>query len=98
MKVKEGENNMSKGLESLKLLLDWFDDLHYGFDKIVKKSEEYKTIEKELKALEIIRNKCVDIHFVKISANYDHYVFLCDYGLGKQISKEEYDLLKEVLL
>lgn len=53
-------------------------------------------IEKELKALEIIKSKRVNLEFLKCSENYEQYCLICSYG--NEISKEEYDLLKEVLL
>ena len=58
---------MSKELEALKIILKWFDDEHLGLDETVKESEEYQTIEKSLKALEIIIQKNVNIKDVKRS-------------------------------
>lgn len=56
--------------------------------------EQFETIEKELKALEIIRKK--HIHKCVLDT------FEQDFNLieikGKDITQEEYDLLKEVLL
>ena len=55
-----------------------------------------KEAEKKLKALEIIKEKSVNLEFLKCSENYEQYCLICSYG--NEISKEEYDLLKEVLL
>lgn len=68
---------MSKGLEAL--------ERSFGSWEYLK---DYETIEKELKALEIIKNKEVDIKwlgsYVSIHNTYE-------------ITKEEYNLVKEVL-
>ena len=57
--------------------------------------EDYYTIEKELKALEIIKNKELNIYFVK-RMSLEDFNFCCQYQ--QQLTQEEYDLLKEVLL
>ena len=77
---------MSKGLEAFKKLL--------GSKGI--SNEEFDTIEKELKALEIIKEKRVDIGWLIRSANCSKY----NLGVGttQHIKTTEYDLLKEVLL
>ena len=83
-------------LEALAKILQWFDDEHYGLDEIVKESEEWKVIEKSLKALEIIRDKEVNVNHLVISDNLDMY----NYGWEEYLcilTQEEYDLLKEVL-
>ena len=54
-------------------------------------------IYKKLKALEVIKEKEVDIHLFKISANCDHYNWLIENRKNK-LTQEEYELLKEVLL
>lgn len=65
------------------------------------------TIGKDLKALEIIKNKSVNIHNLiiycfELSHTYDTYVELFNFSdnfweLGKELlTIEEYDLLKEV--
>ena len=66
------ENVMSKGLEALEKVGETFG---------IKKMSVYKDIEKELKALEIIK-RFIDINF--FFANYE-------------LTQEEYNLLKEVL-
>ena len=55
---------------------------------------QYKIIEKEIKALEIIKKKKVDVSFLELGLEqYNN-------NLPKKhkLSQEEYDLLKEVLL
>jgi len=55
----------------------------------------YDTIEKELKVLEIIKNKKVDIRrFIQ----YTHNLFDYNAGVWNELTQQEYDLLKEVLL
>ena len=66
-----------------------------------------KTIEKELKALEIIKKKKVNVdnflNHIEKDTDYKEYKRLC--GLykimvfsDKELTQEEYELLKEVLL
>lgn len=88
---------MSKGLKALKTILQWFDDEHLGLDENVKESEEYQTIEKELKALEIIKNK---FEISKpIGIDIENNTVSCGSLIQKKdLTQEEYDLLKEVLL
>ena len=64
--------------------------------------EEFEIIEKELKALEIIKTKNVDIDYIK-TCFYDKKGGFKDYNAyvghdeDKELTQEEYDLLKEVL-
>ena len=69
---------MNKGLEALKVIYD-LEDLQGGRDEFWK---AYRIIEKELKALEIIKEKLSPL---------GRYTFL-------PMTQEEYELLKEVLL
>ena len=56
-------------------------------------------IEKELKALEIIIEKRVQIHtFVIDNPTWEEVEEDWDYWFSKRPTREEYDLLKEVLL
>lgn len=58
--------------------------------------------EKKLKALEIIKNKMVDIHNLIYSSNVEEYnKFAMNYNqelCNTLLTQEEYELLKEVLL
>ena len=103
---------MSKGLEALERLMKSYyemcvidncnDDMYQKFNN----SSERGIIEKELKALEIIKVKLVDIGYLyelmkvfddtdKILLNYN---MICARNHKHGLTKEEYDLLKEVLL
>ena len=86
---------MSKGLEALKrvkrfsVLLDSEKDIVKDLVEIIPNT--LKTIEKELKALEIIKP------LVDLTKEQKHcWLWL---GLnGRQITQEQYDLLKDILL
>ena len=89
---------MSKELEALKRIrreagTPYFSSL-YDIDMW---REDFRTIEKNLKALEIIKNKHTDIHSLIISKTLGQYNNFY-VGLSIQLlTQEEYDLLKEVL-
>ena len=94
---------MSKGLEALQNLRTFYivvsKDLmeHYIFASDTK---EYQIVEKELKALEIIKYKNISIECLKRAIRkegLEWYNSLCPYLL-ERLNKEEYELLKEVLL
>ena len=65
-------------------------------DIYTRYSHECKIIEKSLKALEIIKKKKVNLEYLKCCENYGQYCLICSYG--NEITKEEYEILKEVLL
>lgn len=73
-----------------------------GFQIVFKLSNrnEGKKIHDELLALEIIKEKRVDVNdlmsFVKLKA-YNNYVCACDDNDKRKLTQEEYELLKEVL-
>ena len=91
---------MSKGLEALKCLITdlvKFPDnsLAYAMQK-----DEVDTIEKELKALEIIKKKQVNIISLLSSIewyNPSHYNDSVGCPIGCELTQKEYNLLKEVL-
>ena len=59
--------------------------------------EEYRrNVVKSLQALEIIKEKRVNLEYIKCCENYEQYKTICSYW--NEITEEEYDLLKEVLL
>ena len=76
--------------------LYYLDDIAHGRKMIYDPHELEQIIEKELKALEIIRTKHVDIHWLISSKNRSRY----NLGVGEreELKKKEYDLLKEVML
>ena len=86
---------MSKGLEALERMARNVETNEYVFND--QCCEDYNTIEKELKALEIMKNKEVQIATLILSNTCDGYNFSKGL-LGKFLTQEEYNLLKEVLL
>lgn len=87
-----------KGLEALKRIGNYHIEKSSdkGFD--IADTNDFDTIEKELKALEIIKKKIIDIQdvivFYPLSVFNQRRILR---GLSV-ITKKEYDLLKEVLL
>ena len=87
---------MSKGLEAFNEVIDTIccqrpnPNLQNATDIVVK----------ELKALEIIKSKNVDIAILKNTENVEQYnnTVLLFFKCSKELTQEEYDLLKEVLL
>ena len=90
---------MSKGLESLErinksviVIGDNGESQQYAKD--------YSCIEKELKALEIINNKHVNIYWLKLADNLSEYnYFVADLPTNstEDFTEEEFKLLKEVV-
>ena len=79
------------GLEALERIRDF----RYGKDKLlVCQTEMYDIIENELKALEIINNKNVDVGYVKIAScdEYNEYKII-----SNKLTQKEFDLLQKVL-
>ena len=68
--------------------------IRYGKDVF---SKQIPIIEKELKALEIIKEKAVSTAILIQSTNVKEYNY-CKNLLAFDLTQEEYDLLKEVLL
>ena len=92
-------------LEKIKLEA-WEDIKQYislDFEKLGRKDNacllnEFSMIEKDLKAIEIMKNKRVNLEFLKCFDTYERYCAMCldYYGLdyGKEITEEEFKLLK----
>ena len=97
--------------EALKILYN-HEDLQGGHDEYW---EAYRFIEKQLKALEIIKKKKVNVYqlffLFKLSNGYEVYEKLWNIDIDRHLqknsdilyslfllAKEEFDLLKEVLL
>ena len=84
---------MSKGLEALKTIR-YIHDTECGKDESINK--DFDTIEKELKVLEIIRYKRVEVkEFIVNNITLERYNYLYSW---KSLNQEEYNLLKEVLV
>lgn len=85
---------MIKGLEALKVIYN-SQDIQGGYDEFW---EAYRIIEKDLKALEIIKEKIkieFNDHYLGIKDNY--YIIVNNNVFGAiKIDKEKYDLLKGV--
>lgn len=81
---------MSKGLEALKTIRH-IHDMECGEDESINK--DFDIIEKELKALYLIRKLGLTEIVYIMCVNYDAYVE----NRNNPIPKEEFDLLEEVL-
>lgn len=92
-----------KGLEAFMLFITYM-----ALGQESKAKEQKEIIEKELKALEIIKEKLCDFEFYDCEdeddgENNGHYYLIKIKGKGYitrygiKLKKEEYDLLKEVL-
>lgn len=77
---------MSKELEALNTII-----YSYGYD------ENVEIVSKALKALEIIKEKEVDVQLLEDSKNLNDYNW-CVHTKNRALTQEEFDLLKEVLL
>lgn len=64
----------------------------------VKNGDLFKLAEKNLKVLEIIKEKGIVVQFIKETNSVEQYNAVISGLLLKPLTKEEYDLLKEVLL
>ena len=89
----------SKGLEALDKIDN---EVLYGVYAQEHYSNEIETIRKSLKALEIIKEKRIDIESFYssfIESDYDYNFYEKRYGTyGKyELTEEEFDLLKEIL-
>lgn len=86
---------MSKGLESLYTIKK----LTLNINKFYK--EEINIIEKELKALEIIKRVYTDLCFILSFDTFEEYNHTCNLINTsvnlKYVNKEEFELLKEAL-
>lgn len=92
---------MSKELEALERLKNHTisyvgSDYKVSTDSREEQIKDLELIEKSLKALEIIKEKRVDIGWLIRSENCSKY----NLGVGESqaLKKKQYDLLKEVLL
>ena len=85
---------MSKGLEALKELKEyWLNHLPLSAKNGLR---IVKVLEKEVKTLDIIKEKRVNIDYLRSCKSLEDYnnILIKDW----QLTQEEYELLKEVLL
>lgn len=92
---------MSKGLEAFKRIKSYFNPKQLLTKE--KTLNDLDTIEKELKAFEIIKDKKVDVPFIIENPEAENVFWYNSSFTGvlcegwRMISQEEYDLLREVL-
>lgn len=91
---------MSKGIEALKRIENQFNQLGIKFKESGWhiREDDYFAIEKELKALEIIKKKNVIMEDLERSDKLrDYNIWGYRGNFDYYLSQEEFDLLKEVL-
>lgn len=100
---------MSKGLEALKEIREHlYGDVYSGVERrlniietALKKQEQDQ---KKLKALEIIKNKKVDVSYIIENPEEENVIWYNARFMGvlcegwRMLSQEEYDLVRKVLL
>ena len=96
-----GVFKMSKGLEALEIIKNIdveYKNYHKNAVAIFKENSDYDEvfdfIEKELKALDIIKKKQVNLRLIRFDISLEDFNFMEDYA---ELNQEEFDLLKEVL-
>lgn len=99
--VWEEKQKLLKAVEEVKLpKIKKLDDDVFCFEDIQEmvfmSKSKHEEDEKYKKAVEIIKNKNPDLCLLKTSRDFQHYMDLC--AMRNEITQEEYDLLKEVLL
>ena len=86
-------------LESLDRMWNAINDLGYLRNN---GEQDYQLVKKSLQALEIIKEKEVDVFLLKDCPNLAHYNRHFDYSeyikLTRNLNQEEWDLLKEISL
>lgn len=108
--VVERKQIIEDALEDYEETKFLYEDLMEQYELVMDLIEQYelkiKNKSKKLKALEIIKEKDVNIRALKSwnktykgKLNYQNYLgILEDCDLGEKLTKEEFDILKEVLL
>lgn len=87
---------MSKASEALNDLVQTLEDEHYGLSEDERVVERKRTVEAALKALEIIKEKGLDIHEFRYAFSPYEYN-ACKSAGCEELTPEEYGLLKKVL-
>lgn len=91
------------GLKEIENELKRLEELEKAFDTLSKEDEKAKKLlSKEIeknRAFEIIKNKNVNVDYLKVALSLDSLSYYNSLvGKERQLTQEEYDLLKEVLL
>ena len=97
-----GKQQVVKSFAIIETKLKDYEELEetIGFDPTIFK-QDFETLMKEHKASKIIKEKEVDLFSIKYTADFDRYNYrMRNSGFAyahRLLTKEEYDLLKEVL-
>lgn len=91
---------MSKGLKAFNRLIKFLNQQVWEEDLPNTYNRDYFSVEKELKALEIIKNKKVNIYNIWVFDDYtqykEHYPFSEYHAIEDMLTFKEFDLLKEM--
>ena len=85
---------MSKGLEALEELKESC-KTHMGTMVYILQEDKFETIEEELKALEIIKNKEVNVFIFLHSGDLETYNDMVEDN--RKLTQEEYDLIRSMI-
>ena len=91
-------------IEPLQIIESTLKDYEILCEQLEKANNVYRDLmvenERNIKALEIIKEKDVSMYWLRHSKNVDEYnnFILTDKRQYQKLTQEEYDLLKEVLL
>lgn len=85
---------IEKELKDCEDLLPFIDGFKSG-ELIVVRLEDEIIHRKKVRALEIIKNKRIDIEYIKCCETYEQYQTICSYW--NELTQADFDLLKEVL-
>ena len=80
--------------KALRMLGQYYYHEH-GANSYARTSEEFRTIAKVVEALDIIKEKKVNLEYLKSCENYEQYKTICSYW--NEITETEFNLLKEVI-
>lgn len=87
---------MGKGLDALERLY-CAGRLDLPYVQSPRHKEDYELVEKELKALEIIKNKNINIVWLKMCFSNFYGLESYNRNTDEKLYREQYELLKEVL-
>ena len=59
--------------------------------------QHFQQIKTELEAWEVIKDKNVDIWTIRMTENYDHFLFEYHYEEDEYLTRKEYELIKKAL-